>query len=94
MPSILIHTNDDGTVTAAPIDATPDMLAQGETFASLDEAMDAVSEVLGGGEQDVPGDTDDGQEGTMPPEGKQMGPDPMPTDDPMTQGYRDARRGH
>jgi hypothetical protein len=104
MPAIIISTNEDGSVTLAPIDATPEMLQAGEQFASMDEAMQAVGEVMGeapGGDQaGAGGQGGDGNLAPNPDEGAEpagLPPDdseaPTEDDEQMGAGYKRARRG-
>jgi hypothetical protein len=105
MPSIIISTNEDGSATVAPIDATPEMLQDGEQFASVDEAMKAVGEVMGGepdaDQQGGPSDQDADNGDAPPPVDTPMGPndaamaqDPAEEDRQMGAGYNAARRGN
>ncbi len=48
MPALIIQTNEDGTVSiAAPQQIPPELLADAEQVASLDEAAQIVKDVLG-----------------------------------------------
>lgn len=106
MPALLLNTNEDGTVTVAPCDPTPEMLAEGETFASVEEAVSAVGDVLGNpdaeGEEAEPGEGGETatEEVAEPTEASQVGMDPeqMPAKGRgpmamMREGYAAARGG-
>lgn len=86
MPAILLNRNDDGTATAAPIDATPEMLQEGETFNNMGEALKAVGEIMNGDP-----DPEAGAEGPMSTEGQPMQDAAAQGD--MEAGYQAARTG-
>lgn len=88
MPSLIISSYE-GVTKVAPFEPTPEMLAEAETFESMDEALQAIGEVLApqGAEQTEP-------EGAMPTEGQPMAADAIPQDDEdMQAGYSAAKRG-
>lgn len=91
MPTLIIQTNEDGTVSiAAPAQVPPELMADAEQVESLEQAAQIVQDVLGAeqtgsqGEQ-MPAEPGQGQEGQMqqPPEGDQEAA--------MEQGYRNVR---
>lgn len=89
MPSLIISSYD-GVTKVAAIEPTPEMLAEAETFGSMDEALQAVGEVLAP-EQ---GEGEIAPEGPMSTEGMPMKQDAMPQDDQdMQAGYASAKRG-
>jgi hypothetical protein len=91
MPAVIISDNGDGSATVAPIEATPEMLADGEQFATLGEAMQATSEVLG----EAAGDDQAEPEEPMAAEGTggEAPLTPEEEDEELTGGYQSARRG-
>lgn len=103
MTALIISDNGDGTATVAPIDATPEMLQEGEQFASMDEAVQAAGEVLGeasaGPEDHEATDPDNteqiqapGGEAPLPPQGASTGEDEE--EDILMGGYKSAKAGH
>ena len=96
MPSLIISSYD-GVTKVAAIEPTPEMLAEAESFESMDEALQAFGEVLGEQTTDpAAGDgTDENTpEGPMNPDGPQMAQDVIPQDDEdMQSGYASAKRG-
>lgn len=92
MPSLIISSYD-GVTKVAAIEPTPEMLAEAETFESMDEALQAVGEVLAPeqGEGEI---APEGGEGSMSTEGQPMAQDVLPQDDQdMQAGYASAKRG-
>ena len=91
MPSLLISKNDDGTVTVAPCDPTPEQLADGEQFATIEEATQAVTSVLGAPD-------DEAAEGTQPPQEEaaegEMPMKPGQMEGDMAHGFNRARKGY
>lgn len=92
MTALLINPNEDGTVTVVDFEAPPEALAQGETFASMEEALEAVEAIT------QPEEAQEGEGGEAPPlEGEEAGEAGMPGmhqgEDMMENGYRSAKRG-
>lgn len=95
MSALIIQTNEDGTVSiAAPAQIPPELLADAETVASLEEAAQIVQDVLGadmtgGKEQDAPMDAGTGQLPTS--EGGAPQAEAEDPDAAMEQGFTNVR---
>lgn len=93
MPSLIISSYD-GVTKIAPIEPTPEMLAEAETFQSMGEALQAVGEVLGEPEnpqEQAQGGPEEAAEGPMSTEGRPM--QDAAADEDMQAGYSAAKRG-
>lgn len=102
MPALTLETQEDGSVLVAPATQPLDPNAA-EKFASLDEAMTAVTQVLGTDEAG-PGEPGKGQNalpeeaeearGEAPPTGDSLEPTaPGAMEEDMQAGYNRARKG-
>lgn len=91
MPVLIIQTNPDGSVSiAAPAQVPPDLMADAETVASLDEAAQVLQDVLGA-EQAAPGEQqqDPGRVADESVPGQSGDGDV--TEDAMAQGFQNVR---
>lgn len=100
MPYLVICQKPDGSIEVAahPGEATPEMLADAQPAASVDEAAQMVRDTLGGqegatGEQPpAPGAESSGEDSGEMPGAEGM---PMDTrDDQMAAGFQRARKGY
>lgn len=92
MPYMLICAKDDGTVhvNAFPGDAPPDMLADAQPVADLEEAARMVPGVLGAEEPAVAGE--EGEEAAQP--GAEMPAQGDTGMEPMQAGFNRAKKGY
>ncbi len=98
MAALLINDNGDGTFTVAPCDPDEQMLAEGETVQSLEEATQLAGDVLGGGGEAAPDgeQAEEAAEGTPDPDAAMESQEQPPRKTPegmMGMGYREAKRG-